>query len=413
MTRRALVPPVLLALLVVVAAACAPARPASHVLRVGSSGDYAPFSVRDEVGWEGFDVEVARRFAHDTGRKIELVEFRWPALELDLTANRFDVAMSGVTMRPWRARVGSFTRPIARVGAVVLARPGIGTTLAELDTDGRRIGVNQGGYLERVARRLFRHAQVDPVEHNRRLADLLRRGMVDALVSDELEGPIFLRVVPDAVVIGPLTNDRKAYLARDPALAEELDAWLRAREIDGSLASFRGRMLGRQWGVPHGAAASDLDALLAQIELRLAFMPGVALAKEQRGLPTADPAQEAEVVARARERAALLHVAPDRIAALFDALIAAARHVQNDFRAMPATARPVVETMDLEQDARPALARISATIVARAADVAHGRPEGARPTPAVLADALDASLASADDRLAIAAAVAALLPGAE
>jgi cyclohexadienyl dehydratase len=402
--RRALV------LLVVLVAGCAPTRPASSVLRVGSSGDYAPFSVRDEVGWEGFDVEVARRFAHDTGRRIELVEFRWPALELDLAANRFDVAMSGVTMRPWRARVGSFTRPVARVGAVVLARPDIGTTLAELDTAERRIGVNQGGYLERVARRLFRHAHVEPVADNRRLAGVLRGGAVDALVSDELEAPIFLRAAPGAVVVGPLTNDRKAYLAREPALADELDAWLRAREIDGSLANFRGRMLGPQWGMPHGAAASDLDALLALIELRLAFMPGVALAKEQRGLPTADPAQEAEVVARARERAALLQVDPDRIAALFDALVAAARHVQDDFRATPSADRPVVETMDLEQDARPALARISATIVARAADVAHGRLGGPRPTPAVLADALDASLAAPDDRLAIGSAVAALLP---
>ena len=47
----------------------------------------------------------------------------------------------------------------------------------------------------------------------------------------------------------------------------------------------------------------DLDALLALIELRLAFMPAVALAKEQLGLPTEDATQEAEVVgARASGR---------------------------------------------------------------------------------------------------------------
>src|SRR5262249_61091118 len=118
---------------------------------------------------------------------------------------------------------------------------------------------------------------------NRQLAQQLRDGNVDAILSDELEAPIFHRVVPDAVAIGPLTNDRKAYLARDPALAAELDAWLRAREVDGSLALFRAQMLGPQWGLRHSATSSDLDALLALIELRLAFMPAVALAKEQRG----------------------------------------------------------------------------------------------------------------------------------
>jgi cyclohexadienyl dehydratase len=406
-TQRAIAFAVALATLV---AACAPPRPAPEVLRVGSSGDYAPFSVHDETGWDGFDVHVARRFAQDTGRRLELVEFRWPALELDLAANRFDVAMSGVTMRPWRARVGTFTRPIARVGAMVLMRPGIATTLAELDVADRRIGVNAGGYLERVARRLFRRAEIVPFGDNRQLAAQLRAGAVDGLVSDELELPHFRRVVPDAAALGPLTNDRKAYLARDPALAEELDAWLRAREIDGSMAAFRAQMLGPQWGSRHTAVASDLDALLALIELRLAFMPSVALAKEQHGLPTEDPAQEAQVLASARERATLLGVAPEHVGALFDAMLRAARHVQDAYRAMPASERPVVEAMDLEQDARPTLAGISRTIVARAADVAHGQSVSPRPTAAVIADALDSTLASGDDRLAIAEAVVALLP---
>jgi cyclohexadienyl dehydratase len=399
-----------LAVLVALVVGCAPPRPAPKVLRVGSSGDYAPFSMHDESGWSGLDLAAAHGFADDTGRRLEVVEFRWPALEMDLAANKFDVAMSGVTMRPWRARVGTFTRPVARVGAVVLVRPGIATTLAELDVRNRRVGVNAGGYLERVAHRLFRHADVVPVGDNRQLANELQAGAVDAIVGDELEAPIFRRVAPDSVVIGPLTNDRKAYLVRDPALAEELDAWLRAREVDGSMAGFRARMLGPQWGMRHTATSSDLDALLALIELRLAFMPAVALAKEERGLPTENPEQEAEVIARARERATLLHVSPDAIAALFEAMIRAARDVQDEFRAIPAAERPAVEAMDLEQDARPALARISATIVARAADVAHGRLNGPRPTPAVIADAIDATLAPAADRLAIATAVAALLP---
>jgi cyclohexadienyl dehydratase len=399
-----------LAVLLALAVGCKPPRPAAQVLRVGTSGDYAPFSIKDEAGWDGFDLYVARRFAQDTGRQIELVEFRWPALELDLQANKFDVAMSGVTVRPWRALSGTFTRPVARVGAVVVLKPGMATTLRELDVPGRRVGVNAGGYLEKLARRLFRRAEIVPIPDNRALAKELREGRVDALMSDELEAALFRRMVPDAVLLGPLTNDRKAYLARDPALANELDAWLRAREIDGSLAGLRARMLGPAWGRPNTAAASDFDGLLAAIELRLAFMPAIALAKEQRGLPTEDAAQEAQVIARARERAALVGASPDAIAALFDAMMRAARHAQDAYRALPAGERPTVESMDLDTQARPALAGISATIVDRAADVSRDTIGPVRPTPAVLADALDPSLATPADRLAIATAVVALLP---
>jgi chorismate mutase-like protein len=138
-------------------------------------------------------------------------------------------------------------------------------------------------------------------------------------------------------------------------------------------------------------------------------MPAVALAKEQRGLPTEDPAQEAQVVARARERASLMKVDPERVAALFDAMIRAARHVQDAYRTTPEDDRPPVEGMDLEQEARPALAQLSGTIVDRAADLSRDPVGQVRPTAAVLADALDPSLASADDRFAIASAVVALL----
>jgi cyclohexadienyl dehydratase len=396
--------------LLALAVACTPPRPAAKTLRVGTSGDYAPFSFKDEAGWDGFDLYVARKFAQDTGRNIELVEFRWPALEIDLQAKKFDVAMSGVTMRPWRALFGTFTRPMVRVGAVVVLKPGVATTLHELDVPSRRVGVNAGGYLEKLARRLFRRAEIVPIPDNRVLAKELREGRVDALMSDELEAVLFRRMVPDAVLLGPLTNDRKAYLVGDPALADELDAWLRAREVDGSLAGLRAKLLGPAWGAPHTAAASDFDALLAAIELRLAFMPAVALAKEQRGLPTEDAAQEAQVIARARERAVLLGVSPDAIAALFEAMFVAARHAQDAYRVLPAGARPPVEAMDLDTQARPALASISATIVARAADLSHDTIGPVRFAPAVLADALDPSLATPKDHLAIATAVVALLP---
>jgi chorismate mutase-like protein len=156
--------------------------------------------------------------------------------------------------------------------------------------------------------------------------------------------------------------------------------------------------------------ASDLDALFALIELRLAFMPAVAQAKEERGLPTEDAAQEAQVIARARERATLVGASPDAIAALFEAMMSAAKHAQDAYRALPANARPPVESMDLDTQARPALGGISATIVDRAADLSRDEVGPVRPTAAVLADALDPSLASRADRLAIATAVVALLP---
>ena len=86
-------------------------------LRVGASGDYAPFSVASGSQIEGFDAEVARAYAADRGLELDLVRFAWPALLADLAAGRFDVAMSGVTVRPDRSAAGRYTAPVLETGA--------------------------------------------------------------------------------------------------------------------------------------------------------------------------------------------------------------------------------------------------------------------------------------------------------
>src|SRR5262249_33426465 len=164
------------------------------------------------------------------------------------------------------AVIGVFTRPIATAGAVVLARerldPGV---------SGLRLGVNEGGHLERVAARLFPRALLVRTSDNRALGGLLESGAAEAILTDDADADA--PAAPGAARLGPFTRDHKASLGRDPALVAELDAWLRAREIDGTLAELRARWLGPARGGPRSARASDLDALVALVDLRLAFMP--------------------------------------------------------------------------------------------------------------------------------------------
>jgi len=385
------------AALAVLAAACLHAPPALPPLRVGTSGDYSPFSLTRDGTLEGLDVEVARRFARDSGRRLELVRFRWPELTRDLAAGRFDLAMGGVTARPERAVAGVFTRPVAEAGAVVLAHQRLDPRSSWL-----RLGVNAGGHLERVAARLFPHALLVRTNDNRALAELLASGAADAILTDEAEADAL--ALPGAVRLGPFTRDRKAYLGRDPALVAELDAWLRAREADGTLAALRARWLGAPRAAARSAFASDLEALLALVDLRLAFMPAVAAAKQKTGRPVEDPEQEARVLGAVRARAAERGLDPAAIEALFRAQIEAARALEREFLAHPEE----VDGLDLEREARPALARISEQIVARAADLAADPAALASLDPGRVAEALDASLTPAPHRLAIARAIARL-----
>jgi cyclohexadienyl dehydratase len=328
-------------------AACAGGDGAPPALRVGTSGDYAPFSTRAPEGRRGgFDVELVRAYARERGLRIRWVSFVWATLDRDFAAGRFDLVASGVTVRPERSLAGRFTLPLATSGAVALVREA-----ADLERAGARIAVNRGGHLERVARRLFPAAQLVPLAPNPAVREALLAGEADAAVTDTLEAPHWLAGTSGLRTLGPFTRDWKAWWlpAGEGERARDVDAWLLAREADGTLASLRARHL-------PGAAdatATPLTALAAAIEERLALMPLVAEAKRASGTPVRVPAQEAAVIA----------AAPERARPLFAALIEAACEVQEHTLAgEPAPSA----ASDLDAALRPALARIGERISALA-----------------------------------------------
>ena len=75
------------------AGALAAASGRAEVLRVGTSGDYAPFSFgADPSGGdlEGFDIALAKAYAKARGFGVRFVPFRWPESNRALLSNRFD-----------------------------------------------------------------------------------------------------------------------------------------------------------------------------------------------------------------------------------------------------------------------------------------------------------------------------------
>lgn len=102
----------------------APQRPPPALaLRVGTSGDYAPFSTLQNDERSGFDIELALEVARSLQRPVQWVPFVWPELGAKVQENAFHVAMSGVTWKPERAVVGYMTRAVASGGPCLLGDP--------------------------------------------------------------------------------------------------------------------------------------------------------------------------------------------------------------------------------------------------------------------------------------------------
>ncbi len=377
-----------------------------RVLRVGTSGDYPPFSVRGADGsYDGFDVAVARAFASDAGMQLELVPFSWPDLERHLLAGDFDVAMSGVTVRGDRFARAPMTAAVARASAVLVAPAGGGSLSP--DAAGRKVAVNRGGHLERVARATLPAARIVTLDDNRSLPAVLRSGEADAVVTDSLEVEAFAAEGVKPRIVRALAEDRKAYWVspRAPGLAEELDRWLAAREADGTLPRLRARHFGEAAAPAHAGldpASAHAADLVAR---RLLLMPLVAAAKQACGAPLEVPGREAVVYARAEEAAGRAGLAPGPYLELVRAQVEAAKAVQRaaiagakaeEFASDAAACRQAKER--LQGELRPAIDRIDDALrraLARSAPLAAPAP---RLADAVGRDApvpgLDAALAA-------------------
>ena len=357
----------------------------AETVRVGTSGDYPPFSALDTAGApfdvehvRGLDVDLLRAFAKERGHELELVRFRWPELREAMRVGRFDIAVGGITVRPERSVRGIFTRPVVESASYALVRDTARfPDAASLAT--ARIAVNEGGHLERVARTRFPRAHIVAVPDNSAPPRLLAAGEVDAALTDDAEAPLWQRKVPGSRALGPLTRDVKAFWVR-PAradLAASLDRWLALREEDGTLAARRAEWLAIQTSPP---VAAPLPALLAAIRERLELAPLVAEAKRASGLPVQAPEQEVRVLDAAvrtavetAERRGRPKLPEERVRALFRAQIEAGKVLQQRALARAPSSEP---PFDLDVDLRPALARVSERLVDRWLELPP-RPDGA------------------------------------
>lgn len=328
--RRAFVVGSLAALLVWTASAVTAQQ---AVLRVGTSGDYPPFS----HGEGGFDRDVAALLAQDFDLHLEWVSFRWPELQTAVRQKSFDVAMSGVTWRPHRAVDGWMSRAVAVGGPCVVGHP-----------SPRRVAVNRGGVLEAWTRKRFPDRELRAVDDNLSLPRLLASRQVDAFVTDSFEVKHFHR--DGSAVRCETPRDAKVYWVsprRAAELGPRLDQWLARREPQ--IDDLRRRHFG------DAAPRDEVDHLLDLLRRRLSFMPLVVAWKRENNVAIEDPAREAEVLARATSQARGLGVEPAGLRAFFRLQIELAKAVQ---RRSP----PGQTSLDLRRQVRPTLSRLGERI---------------------------------------------------
>ena len=183
----------------------------AKVLRVGTPGDYRPFAIKDGTGYTGHDIDTIEALAKELGAKVEYVPTSWPNLLKDLQANRFDVAVGGITRNAARMRVAAMLPGYAPFGKVALVRASDKDkfkSVQDLNQPGVRVIKNPGGTNETFVLQNLGSAQIGTHDKNAEIPALIAEGKGDAMITETYEALHYAKADPRLAALfvnAPLT----------------------------------------------------------------------------------------------------------------------------------------------------------------------------------------------------------------
>lgn len=189
-------------------------------LKVGSTGDYKPFSYlisnstvfpysnitnssitasSFNTSYIGADIDTAQSLSNalNLPHPVRFVPTIWSNLTTDINAGKFDIAMGGISITLERAKTVFFSTATQRAGKVACIRCADGgkyTSLAAIDQEGVVVVVNPGGTNEKFDRANLKTATIKLVSDNNAVYQAVLNGDGDAMISDIIEVELQMKV---------------------------------------------------------------------------------------------------------------------------------------------------------------------------------------------------------------------------
>jgi cyclohexadienyl dehydratase len=221
-------------------------------LRVGTTGDFNPMSVRDTAtnAYKGFDIEAMEQLAKDMGVKVEWVPTEWATLVAGITADRYDVFAGGSSLNMARAKTVAFTDPYLEAGTVPLtlkANAGKFKTWADVNNKGTTVAVLLGTVFEEQAKAHFPQATIRSVEKPATGYQEVLAGRAQVAVTSNIEAATLAQQFPNLVMVGtPKDMRNKRPFAYPVAQGDAtwvifLNNWIALKKSEGFFAALEAK----------------------------------------------------------------------------------------------------------------------------------------------------------------------------
>ncbi|MDC5818538.1 transporter substrate-binding domain-containing protein [Vibrio europaeus] len=212
-------------------------------LRVGMS-TFVPWAMRDKQGeLIGFEIDVAKRLAKDSGWQVEFVPTAWDGIIPALLAKKFDVIIGGMSITPERSKSVLFSAPYSHSGVQVAANKELAEGFSEFsDFNSRRVKIaaRRGAFTVQVARETFPKAKILQFDDDAQAFQEVLNGNAHAVIASSPK-PEHEAVKNSDKLFIPFTErlskGNEAFAVRLGEADKEafFNNWIQARTQDGWL----------------------------------------------------------------------------------------------------------------------------------------------------------------------------------
>lgn len=172
----------------------------SGTLKVGTTGDWNPMSVRDPAtnSYKGYDIDVMNELAKDLGVEVEFVPTDWKTLVNGVTAGSYHITGSA-SISPARMKVAGFSESYISVEIFPFTLKENAAKFDGYDSinkEGVTVATTLGTTFESLAKEWFPNADIKVVEAPARGYQEVIAGRADVFITSNIEGSTLNKKFP-------------------------------------------------------------------------------------------------------------------------------------------------------------------------------------------------------------------------
>lgn len=175
------------------------------VLKVGTTGDWNPMTMRDPANnsYTGYDIDVMTALATDLGVKVEFVPTDWKTLVSGVTSGKYHMTGSA-SISPSRAKAAGYSNSyfsLATVPLTLKKNSGKYADWSDLDKETVTVAATLGTTQEKQVKQFFPNAKYKIVEAPARDFQEVLAGRADAHITSNVEAYKLVAKYPQMMVV--------------------------------------------------------------------------------------------------------------------------------------------------------------------------------------------------------------------